>query len=71
MFVRGLGVHGRSSGNCGACVHPWRRSGVSRDERPLRARQKPFNAGKLLIADEPGYVPFTAVGSKLLFEVFT
>ena len=26
---------------------------------------------KLLIVDELGYVPFTAVGSELLFEVFS
>jgi DNA replication protein DnaC len=37
----------------------------------LRALQKHLNTVKLLIVDELGYVPFTAVGSKLLFEVFS
>ncbi len=32
---------------------------------------KHLNAVKLLIVDELGYVPFTAVGSELLFEVFS
>jgi DNA replication protein DnaC len=40
-------------------------------ERRLRALQKHLNAVKLLIAGELGYVPFTAVGSELLFEVFS
>jgi DNA replication protein DnaC len=31
----------------------------------------PVNTVKLLIVDELGYVPFTAVGSELLFEVFS
>ena len=43
----------------------------ARDERRLRALQKHLNAVKLLIVDELGYVPFTAVGSELLFEVFS
>jgi DNA replication protein DnaC len=43
----------------------------ARDERRLRALQKPLNTVKLLIVDELGYVPFTAVGSELLFEVFS
>lgn len=43
----------------------------ARDERRLRALQKHINTVKLLIIDELGYVPFTAVGSKLLFEVFS
>ena len=30
-----------------------------------------LNTVKLLIIDELGYVPFTAVGSELLFEVFS
>ena len=38
---------------------------------PLRALQKHLNTVKLLIVDELGYVPFTAVGSELLFEVFS
>lgn len=43
----------------------------ARDERRLRALQKHLNAVKLLIVDELGYVPFTAIGSELLFEVFS
>ena len=43
----------------------------ARDERRLRALQKHVNTVKLLIIDELGYVPFTAVGSELLFEVFS
>ena len=43
----------------------------ARDERRLRALQKHLNTAKLLIVDELGYVPFTAVGSELLFEVFS
>ena len=43
----------------------------ARDERRLRALQKYLNTVKLLIIDELGYVPFTAVGSELLFEVFS
>jgi DNA replication protein DnaC len=43
----------------------------ARDERRLRAPQKHLNTVKLLIADELGCVPFTAVGSELLFEVFS
>jgi DNA replication protein DnaC len=40
----------------------------ARDERRL---QKHLNTVKLLIVDELGYVPFTAVGSELLFEAFS
>jgi DNA replication protein DnaC len=43
----------------------------ARGERRLRALQKHLNTVKLLIVDELGYVPFTAVGSELLFEVFS
>jgi DNA replication protein DnaC len=43
----------------------------ARDERRLRALQKHLNTVRLLIVDELGYVPFTAVGSELLFEVFS
>ena len=43
----------------------------ARDERRLRVLQKHLNTVKLLIIDELGYVPFTAVGSELLFEVFS
>jgi IstB-like ATP binding protein len=35
----------------------------ARDERRLRALQKHLNSVKLLIVDELGYVPFTAVGA--------
>jgi DNA replication protein DnaC len=37
------------------------------DERRLCALQKLRNTVKLLIVDELGYLPFTAVGSELLF----
>jgi DNA replication protein DnaC len=43
----------------------------ARDERRLRALQKHLNTVKLLIIGELGYVPFTAVGAELLFEVFS
>jgi DNA replication protein DnaC len=43
----------------------------ARDERRLRALQKHLNAVRLLIVDELGYVPFTAVGSELFFEVLS
>ena len=43
----------------------------ARDERRLRALQKHLNTVKLLIVNELGYVPFTGVGSELLFEVFS
>jgi DNA replication protein DnaC len=43
----------------------------ARDDRRPRALQKHLNTVKLLIVDELGYVPFTAVGSELLFEVFS
>lgn len=43
----------------------------ARDERRLRALQKQLTRVDLLIVDELGYVPFTAVGSELLFEVFS
>lgn len=43
----------------------------ARDERRLRALQKHLNTVKLLIVDELGYVPLTAVGGELLFEVFS
>jgi DNA replication protein DnaC len=42
----------------------------AREEHRLRALQKHLNTVKLLIVDELGYVPFTAVGSELL-EVFS
>lgn len=43
----------------------------ARDERRLRALQKQLARVSLLIVDELGYVPFTAVGAELLFEVFS
>ena len=43
----------------------------ARDERRLRALQKQLARVDLLIVDELGYVPFTAVGAELLFEVFS
>ena len=43
----------------------------ARNERRLRTLQKHLNTVRLLVVDELGYVPFTAVGSELLFEVFS
>jgi DNA replication protein DnaC len=43
----------------------------ARDERRLRALQRQLARVNLLIVDELGYVPFTAVGAELLFEVFS
>ena len=43
----------------------------ARDERRLRALQKQLARVNLLIIDELGYVPFSAVGSELLFEVIS
>ncbi|MCP5244511.1 MAG: ATP-binding protein [Burkholderiales bacterium] len=43
----------------------------ARDEKRLRLLQKQLANTKLLIIDELGYVPFTAVGAELLFEVFS
>lgn len=43
----------------------------ARDERRLRVLQKQLDRVNLLIIDELGYVPFTAVGAELLFEVFS
>lgn len=43
----------------------------ARDERRLRKLQQQLAQVKLLIIDELGYVPFTAVGSELLFEVLS
>jgi len=43
----------------------------ARDERRLRTLQKQLAKVGLLIVDELGYVPFTAVGAELLFEVFS
>jgi DNA replication protein DnaC len=38
---------------------------------PAHGSQKHLDTVKLLIVDELGYVPFTAIGSELLFEVFS
>lgn len=43
----------------------------ARDEKRLRALQKHLAHVKLLIVDELGYVPFSAIGAELLFEVFS
>lgn len=43
----------------------------ARDERRLRLLQKQLAKVNLLIVDELGYVPFTAVGAELLFEVIS
>ena len=43
----------------------------ARDERRLRALQKHLNNDKLLIDDELGYVPITAIRSELRFDVFS
>lgn len=43
----------------------------ARDEKRLRVLQKKLGNVKLLIIDELGYVPFTAIGAELLFEVFS
>ncbi len=41
------------------------------DEKRLRAWQKKLTNIKLLIVDELGYVPFTAIGAELLCELFS
>ncbi|MGH6847329.1 MAG: ATP-binding protein [Methylocella sp.] len=51
-----------------ACVHQLMEA---HDERRLRARQKQLNAVTLLIVDELGYVPFTAVGFRTALRVFS
>ena len=43
----------------------------ARDERRLRKLQTHLASAKLLIIDELGYVPFTAVGAELLFEILS
>ena len=43
----------------------------ARDERRLRKLQQNLASVKLLIIDELGYVPFTAVGAELLFEILS
>jgi DNA replication protein DnaC len=42
-----------------------------RDEKRLRALQKQLTNVKLLIVDDLGYVPFTAIGAELLCEIFS
>ncbi len=41
------------------------------DEKRLRALQKQLTNVKLLIVDELGYVPFTAIGAELFCEIFS
>lgn len=43
----------------------------ARDEKRLRVLQKHLANVRLLIVDELGYVPFSAIGAELLFEVFS
>ena len=43
----------------------------ARDERRLLKLQRDLAAVKLLIVDELGYVPLSATGAELLFEVFS
>ena len=43
----------------------------ARDERRLRSLQKQLARVNLLIVDELGHVPFTAVGAELPFEVLS
>jgi DNA replication protein DnaC len=49
-----------------SCTSSWKRA-----TNAVCALQKHLNTVKLLIVDELGYVPFSAVGSELLFEVFS
>jgi hypothetical protein len=59
------------NGQLAGGIHRLRRLMEARDECRLRALQKHLNTVKLLIVGELGCVPFTAVGSELLFEVFS
>ncbi len=43
----------------------------ARDERRLLKLQRDLAGVKLLIIDELGYVPLSATGAELLFEVFS
>lgn len=43
----------------------------ARDEKRLLKLQRELQAVKLLILDELGYVPFSATGAELLFEVIS
>ena len=51
-----------------ALVHELREA---RDERRLLRLQKQLAAYRLLIIDELGYVPLSATGAELLFEIFS
>lgn len=62
---KGLGVVFKTAA---ALVHELMEA---RDEKRLRLLQKQLANTKLLVIDELGYVPFTAVGAELLFEVFS
>ncbi len=42
-----------------------------RDEKWLRDLQKQLTNVKLLIVDELGYVPFTAIGAEFFCEIFS
>ena len=43
----------------------------ARDEKQLLRFQKRLASYKLLIIDEPGFVPLSKTGAELLFEVFS
>jgi DNA replication protein DnaC len=43
----------------------------ARDERHLLKLQRDLQAVKLLIVDEPGYVPLSPTGAELLFEILS
>ena len=43
----------------------------ARDERRLLKLQRDLQAVRLLIVDEPGYVPLSPTGAALLFEAFS
>jgi DNA replication protein DnaC len=43
----------------------------ARDEKRLLRLQRQLSSYKLLIIDEPGYVPLSQTGAELLFEVFS
>lgn len=43
----------------------------ARDERRLLKIQRDLAAVKLLVVDEPGYVPLSPTGAELLFETFS
>ncbi len=43
----------------------------ARDEKRLLRLQRQLARQKLLIIDEPGFVPLSKTGAELLFEVFS